>query len=77
MEAALRFAHHTMTGKAPESWDFTPVRGLKGVKEANVPIGDVTVKVAVVHGGKRFKDICEDIKAGKAPWHFVYPNPET
>ena len=71
MEAALRFAHHTVTGKAPESWDFTPVRGLKGVKEANVPIGDVTVKVAVVHGGKRFKDICEAIKAGKAPWHFV------
>jgi ferredoxin hydrogenase large subunit len=71
MEAALRFAYQAVTGKAPESWDFKAVRGIKGVKEADVQIGDVAVKVAVVHGAKRFRDICEMVKAGKAPWHFI------
>ncbi len=71
MEAALRFAYQAVTGKVPPSWDFTAVRGLKGVKEADVQVGDVTVKVAVVHGAKRFRDICEMVKAGKAPWHFI------
>ena len=71
MEAALRFAYQAVTGKPPVSWDFTAVRGLKGVKEAEVQVGDVKVKVAVVHGAKRFKDICEMVKAGTAPWHFI------
>ncbi|MHC1788091.1 [FeFe] hydrogenase, group A [Solidesulfovibrio sp.] len=71
MEAALRFAYQAVTGKAPESWDFKAVRGLKGVKEATVNVGGTDVKVAVVHGAKRFAEICEVVKAGKSPWHFI------
>ena len=71
MEAALRYAYQAVTGKKPESWDFKMVRGLNGLKEGTVTIGDVKVNVAVVHGAKRFRDVCDAIKAGKAPWHFV------
>jgi ferredoxin hydrogenase large subunit len=71
MEAALRYAYQAVTGKKPESLDFKGVRGLQGVKEATVNVGGVDVKVAVVHGAKRFHDVCELVKAGKAPWHFI------
>ncbi len=71
MEAALRFAYQAVTKTPPPSWDFTAVRGLKGVKEADIAIGDVKIKVAVVHGAKRFKDVCDLIKSGKSPWQFV------
>ncbi|NDY57453.1 4Fe-4S dicluster domain-containing protein [Desulfovibrio sulfodismutans] len=71
MEAALRFAYEAVTKKKPESWDFKAVRGLEGLKEATVNVGGTDVKVAVIHGGKRFKDVCELVKAGKAPWHFI------
>ncbi|MCA1945277.1 MAG: iron hydrogenase, partial [Desulfovibrio sp.] len=26
---------------------------------------------AVIHGAKRFKNVCELVKAGKAPWQFI------
>ncbi len=71
MEAALRFAYETVVGKKPKSWDFKMVRGLKGIKEGTVTVGDVKVKVAVVNGAKRFKEVCELLKTGKSPWHFI------
>jgi len=71
MEAALRFAYQAVTGEEPASWDFTMVRGLKGLKEGTVTIGDVKVRVAVLHGAKRFAQVCEMLKKGESPWHFI------
>ena len=72
MEAALRFAYEAVTKQRPPSWDFKNVRGLEGkVKEADIAIGDVKIKVAVVHGARRFKEICELVKAGNSPWQFI------
>ena len=71
MEAALRFAYQALTKKAPESWDFKTVRGLGGIKEATVNIAGTDVKVAVVNGGKNFATVCEQVKAGTSPYHFI------
>ena len=71
MEAALRFAYQALTKKAPESWDFKAVRGLDGIKEATINIAGADVKVAVVNGGKNFATVCEQVKAGKSPYHFI------
>ena len=71
MEAALRFAYQALTKKPPESWDFKAVRGLDGIKEATVNIAGTDVRVAVVNGGKNFAKVCEQVKAGKSPYHFV------
>ena len=71
MEAALRFAYEKVMGKKPDSWDFVAVRGLDGMKEATVTLKGIEIKVAVVHGAKRFKKICEDVKAGTSPYHFI------
>lgn len=71
MEAALRFAYQAITKKKPDSWDFKPVRGLKGRKEYTVTINGAKVHVAVVHGAKRFAQVCEEVRAGKSPYHFI------
>lgn len=71
MEAALRFASEALTGKKPETWDYKSVRGLDGIKEGTVTINGIKLNVAVVHGARRFKQICEQVRAGKSPYHFI------
>ena len=71
MEAALRYAYQAVTGERPETWDFKQVRGLKGFKEYTVTIKDIPIKLAVVHGAKRFAQVLEDVRKGTSPYHFV------
>ncbi len=71
MEAALRSAHFLITGKEMENLKVQPVRGLTGVKEADVVIGDKTVKVAVVSGLTNAKKLLDEVRAGKSQFHFI------
>ena len=71
MEAALRFAYQAMTGTHPSSWDFKPVRGLRGFKEFTATINGVQLRLAVVHGAKRFAQVCEEVRSGNSPYHFI------
>ena len=71
MEAALRTAYETITGKELAKLDFEEVRGKKGVKKSTVKIGETEVKVAVAHGLANAQSILEEIKSGKADYQFV------
>lgn len=71
MEAALRTAYHTLTGKEHESIDFTEVRGLEGLKEATLNINGLEIRVAVASGMRNAKPLLDDIRAGKSPYHFI------
>lgn len=70
MEAALRTVYEIVTGKTLEKLDFTEVRGLAGIKEATVHIGDLPVRVAVAHGLSNARKILELIDRGEK-YHFV------
>ncbi len=71
MEAALRSAHFLVTGKELENLKVQPVRGLTGVKEADVTVGGTSLKVAVVSGLANARKILDEVRAGKSPYHFV------
>ena len=71
MEAALRTAYETITGKELKKLDFEAVRGEEGIKKATVKIGDNEVKVAVANGLANAQKIMEEIKSGKAEYQFV------
>jgi len=82
MEAALRTAQFLLTipkDEVPEvvtremlgRVDFSPVRGLVGVKEAELNLNGVTLKVAVAHGLMNARVLLEQIKAGTSPYHFI------
>lgn len=71
MEAALRTAQDTITGKELKEIDFKEVRGDKGIKKATVNINGKDIKVVAVSGLKNAKTIMDEIKSGKADYHFV------
>lgn len=71
MEAALRTAYHMITGKELEQVDLTAVRGVAGVKEASVQVGDVTVNVAVVNGTANAAKVLEQVRSGEKQYHFI------
>ncbi|MCK8825747.1 NADH-dependent [FeFe] hydrogenase, group A6 [Fuchsiella alkaliacetigena] len=70
MEAALRTAYEVITEEELGKLDFKTLRGLAGIKEAEVEIGELTVKAAVAHGLGNAKELMERIEAG-AEYHFV------
>ena len=71
MEAALRTAADTLEGKDLEKFTYTEVRGEKGIKEATIQMAGKEIKVAVASGLANARKIMEQIKTGKAPYHFV------
>jgi NADH-quinone oxidoreductase subunit G/NADP-reducing hydrogenase subunit HndD len=71
MESALRSAYYLLTGTDLARLEFTDVRGMKGVKEASVKIGDLTLRVAVANRLSNARQIADRVRAGNAPWDFI------
>ena len=71
MEAALRTAYEVITGKTLEKVDFTEVRGMEGIKEATVKVGDLDVNVAVASSTGKAAELLDSIKNGEKTYHFI------
>ena len=71
MEAALRTAYHSLTGKEYGPIEFHEVRGFKDIKEAEIDIEGTKVKVAVTSGMKNGKVLLDQIRAGKSEYAFI------
>jgi len=78
MEAALRTAYEQVTCEELGEVDFKEVRGIKGIKEAEITIPksrcltqDVKIKIAVAHEIRNAKKIVELVKAGECDYDFV------
>jgi iron-only hydrogenase group A len=72
MEAALRTVYAVVAGKDLPSLDITAVRGLDGIKEAALEIGDLgEVRAAVAHGLGNAGKILDQLAAGEADYHFI------
>jgi iron only hydrogenase large subunit-like protein len=71
MEAALRTAYEVVTGNTLPKVDFEQVRGLEGIKHADIQLGELTLKVAIANGLANARLLVEQIKAGESPYHFI------
>ena len=71
MEAAIRTAYFSLTGAHLENLEYEPVRGLEGIKESEININGLKLKVAVVNGIGNAQEIIEEIKSGKSNYHFI------
>lgn len=71
MEAALRTAYETVTGQTLTQVEFNQVRGIEGIKEASVQLGNTTLNVAVVNGTANAAKLLDSIRAGKKTYHFI------
>lgn len=73
MEAALRTAYGFLQKEeAPvDLIRLTDVRGYDGIREAEVSIGDLTLRVAVVYGTKNAKELIERMKQSGKTYDFI------
>jgi len=71
MEAALRTAYEVATGKTLPKIVFNEVRGLEGIREAEIDIDGKKVRVAVAHGLANARKLIEKILAGEVKYNFV------
>jgi iron-only hydrogenase group A len=71
MEAALRTVYEIVTGSTLEALEFHAVRGVEGLKEAQVDLNGTIVKVAVVHTLSQARAIMDRVAEGTADYHFI------
>ena len=71
MEAALRTAYEVVTGSPLPNINFTAVRGMEGIKEAEVDLKGTKIKVAVAHTLKNARKLLEQIEKGESPYAFI------
>jgi iron-only hydrogenase group A len=71
MEAAVRTAHFMLTGKELAKLEVHDVRGLQGIKEAHVTIGDLEVGIAVVNGVGNAHALMRQLADGRKDLHFI------
>jgi NADH-quinone oxidoreductase subunit G/NADP-reducing hydrogenase subunit HndD len=71
IEAATRTAYEWLTGETLEEVEFTQLRGLKGIREATVSIGDMDLKIGIAHGLGNARKLLEDIRDGKSYFHAI------
>ncbi|MCE5198209.1 MAG: NADH-dependent [FeFe] hydrogenase, group A6 [Armatimonadota bacterium] len=72
MEAALRTAYAIITGTELDNVNIEAVRGMEGVREATVMVGELPVKAAVAHGLANARQVLEGIKNGRfKDYHFI------
>ncbi|MHC1711269.1 MAG: [FeFe] hydrogenase, group A [Solidesulfovibrio sp.] len=71
MEAALRSGYEMITKEPVPALEMNFVRGGEGVRKASVKVGKLKLKVAIVSGLANVAPLLEEIKAGKADFHFL------
>jgi NADP-reducing hydrogenase subunit HndD len=76
MEAAVRTAHYLLTNQEMGDINFTPVRGIEGIKEATLQVAGKTVRIAVAHQMGNIQTVLERVleaqqKGEELPYHFI------
>ena len=71
IEAATRTAYEMITGKELKDVDFKQMRGIEGIREAKVNIGDLELNIGIAHGLGNARKLLEDIRDGKSHFHAI------
>lgn len=76
MEAALRTAYYFINRKNLPKLDFYELRGLKGIKTAEISLDGKNIRVAVAHGLANVSHMLDEIRDARehgreTPYHFI------
>lgn len=70
-EAVIRRVMDDKSTTTLRALAFNGVRGMEGVKETSITVGEREIKIAVVSGLKNADDLVQKIKTGEAHYDFV------
>ncbi len=71
IEAATRTAVSWLQGENIEKVDFEDIRGLEGIRSANVTVDGLEVKIGIAHGLANARLLMNLIKYGEVDYHAV------
>ncbi|THB67007.1 MAG: NADH:ubiquinone oxidoreductase [Gammaproteobacteria bacterium] len=71
LEAALRTAYEWFTGKELAEVNFEAVRGIDGIKSAEIDLDGTTVKVAQASGLGNARELLNKIRKGEEAYHAI------
>ena len=71
IEAAVRTAYEWLTDEELEDVNFKQLRGLDGIREASVFIGETELRIGIAHGLGNARKLLDEIKAGKSKFHAI------
>jgi NADH-quinone oxidoreductase subunit G len=70
-EAVLRYAVEKVTGQTLTNADFPQVRGEAGYRTATLKLGDIELKLAVVHGLKNAAELAQKVRNGETDVQLI------
>jgi NADH-quinone oxidoreductase subunit G len=70
-EAVIRRVADDKSREAMMEIAYTGIRGLDGAKEAEIQIGDETLKIAIVNGLMNAEEVIKRIKSGQVHYDFI------
>ena len=70
-EAVLRYAVEKLRGVTLTAVDFNEVRGEESVREVTISVGDITLKLGLVHGLKNAATLVEKIRSGECDYDLI------
>jgi NADH-quinone oxidoreductase subunit G len=70
-EAVLRYAAEKLGGARTEGYEFKQVRGDKSFREAEVKINGIEIKMAVVSGLKKARELAAEARDGKSKYDII------
>ncbi len=65
IEAAIRTAYEWLTGETLEKVEFEQLRGLEGIRSAEVQINDRTIRIGIAHELGNARKLLEGIRSGE------------
>ncbi|MBQ7668240.1 MAG: iron hydrogenase small subunit [Clostridia bacterium] len=71
MEAAIRTVVEVLEGKEIPQVEYEEVRGIDGVKEAELTVAGKNVKIAVVSGLKNARNLMEKVRNKEVDYQFI------
>ncbi|NBI06406.1 NADH-dependent [FeFe] hydrogenase, group A6 [Senegalia massiliensis] len=71
IEAATRTAYEWLTGEELENVEFEALRGMDGIREAEVQIGDKSLKIGIAHGLGNARAMLESIQKGESKYDAI------
>ncbi|MGI6721417.1 MAG: NADH-dependent [FeFe] hydrogenase, group A6 [Anaerovoracaceae bacterium] len=71
MEAALRTTADLLTGTSADNIEYEAVRGLDGIKVANIDVANVHIRAAAAHGLGNARKLLEKVRSGEEQFDFI------
>lgn len=71
IEAAVRTAYEIHTGMKLEKVDFEELRGLEGIRRAEIDFNGLKLNIGIAHGLGNARKLLNDVRDGKSAFHAI------